>query len=120
MPFETSIGKGVAKDMKLPFKRGAALAASLVLVGVVLAVGASAGNPHAQNCNTADGKINGRGATFQERAQDVFRIGFNLDVCGTSTPGLDNSAGAGRITRANVSDPPNSPGMAVYNYDGAT
>jgi ABC-type phosphate transport system substrate-binding protein len=54
------------------------------------------------NCQ-ANGKINGRGATFQKAAQDVFAAGFAADVCGSVTNTPADAAGSN---------------MVIYNYPG--
>src|SRR5215813_7198893 len=61
-----------------------ALAGALMVVaaaGAMSAGPAFATNPGGASC-AADGKINGRGATFQAPVQqNVFTPGFNTDVC---------------------------------------
>ena len=51
------------------------------------------------NCQ-ADGKINGRGATFQKVAADTFANGFTADVCGPVPGGAAGN------------------NMVIYNYPG--
>jgi ABC-type phosphate transport system substrate-binding protein len=56
------------------------------------------------NCVSSDGKINGRGSTYQNHAQADFLAGFQSDVCG-ATPGSPADL-AGNT-------------MGIYNYPTA-
>ena len=69
------------------------------LLALLPAVGSAAAPATGINCQ-ADGKINGRGATFQAAAQSVFANGFQADVCG---PVAGGAAGNN---------------MVIYNYPG--
>lgn len=66
-------------------RSGSRVVTMVALAGVVGAVAmadvSSAAIPTGVNCQT-DGKINGRGATFQTSAQALFAAGFRDDVCG--------------------------------------
>lgn len=69
--------------------KGAAIKAVALTVGAgVLSSLALAGPAHAAppaagvNCVAADGKITGRGATFQANAQAALVAGYTADVCG--------------------------------------
>jgi ABC-type phosphate transport system substrate-binding protein len=55
------------------------------------------------NCVSSDGKINGRGSTYQTRAQGDFWTGFDSDVCGAVA-----SQGSNDVTVAGQ--------MGIYNY----
>jgi ABC-type phosphate transport system substrate-binding protein len=74
--------------MNIKSSRALSLAAGLGAVAAFAGAGqAVAAVPAAGiNCVAADGKINGRGATFQTAAQRAFALGFRQDVCG-ATPG---------------------------------
>jgi len=80
----------------------AAALASLSLAG---SAGAAA-PPSGINCQ-ADGKITGRGATFQNKAQTAFIAGFTGDVCGIQ---------ADSVTINGVTSTNNN--MVIYNTDG--
>src|SRR5262249_6470344 len=79
---------------------------ALVVGGILLAsvalIGAGSASVPQSGVNCAlDGKISGRGATFQTRAQTAFANGFRDDVCGKVTD-------------------PNGDNMVIYNYDATT
>jgi ABC-type phosphate transport system substrate-binding protein len=91
--------------VKRPRFRAAYVGLALVpaaLVAIVFVTSTGATVPtNGINCTALDGKIGGRGATFQKRAQDAFNAGFTADVCG------------------NVSDAKSGNNMVSYNvYDG--
>jgi ABC-type phosphate transport system substrate-binding protein len=44
--------------------------------------GVAAVPPEGLNCTASDGKINGRGATFQEKVQSLFAAAYRDDYCG--------------------------------------
>jgi ABC-type phosphate transport system substrate-binding protein len=79
---------------------GIALALAAFIAIVFAASGGATVPGNGINCQS-DGKLGGRGATFQKRAQDAFNAGFTNDVCG------------------NVSDTNSGNNMVSYNvYDG--
>jgi ABC-type phosphate transport system substrate-binding protein len=88
---------------------------SLALLAVGLGViccmvfadtGLAAVPPTGLNCVASDGKISGRGATFQERAQQaVFAPAYRDDYCGN-------------VAEQFAGDPAGN-GMVTYNYDAA-
>jgi ABC-type phosphate transport system substrate-binding protein len=80
---------------------GAGVIGSFALTGPALAAVPAAG----VNCTASDGKLNGRGATFQTIAQNTFAAGFRDDVCG-ATPGAPAADAAGDA-------------MVIYNYPSA-
>jgi len=83
--------------------RALALAVCLGVLGSALAAGpALAASPAVGTaCQGASGKVNGRGATFQTRAQTALIAGYTADVCGaTTTQG-------------------GTPNMIIYNWSGA-
>ena len=88
------------------FSRTVAVAIGLCALSGVLGAQASfaAVPPAGINCVASDGKINGRGATFQTIAQNAFVAGFHDDVCG-STP-----SSGGDVAGNN---------MVIYNYPAA-
>jgi ABC-type phosphate transport system substrate-binding protein len=72
------------------------MAAALSAIGCAVFASTSAATvpPSGINCVAADGKINGRGATFQERAQQtIFAPGFRDDVCGNTPKEPEDAAG---------------------------
>ena len=78
-----------------------AVLASLVIAGPSLA----AAPPVGTACQASDGKISGRGATFQTVAQQTFIAGYKEDVCGP-------------VPSQGANDPaPND--MVTYNYPDA-
>jgi ABC-type phosphate transport system substrate-binding protein len=87
------------------------LAVLAVAVGVLgcmvfASTSAAAVPPTGLNCVASDGKINGRGATFQERAQlTVFATGYRDDYCGN-------------VAEQFAGDPAGNT-MLAYNYAAA-
>jgi hypothetical protein len=85
----------------------AVLAVGLGVIGCMLFADASvaAVPPAGINCVASDGKVNGRGATFQERAQQtVFAPAYRDDFCGNTPKEPEDAAG-------NM--------MVAYNYAAA-
>jgi ABC-type phosphate transport system substrate-binding protein len=85
----------------------AALAVVLGVIGGMVFADASvaAVPPTGLNCVASDGKINGRGATFQERAQQtIFAPAYRDDFCGNTPKEPADAAG-------NM--------MVAYNYAAA-
>jgi ABC-type phosphate transport system substrate-binding protein len=79
---------------------GFALALAAFIGIVFVASGGATVPANGVSCQ-AGGKVGGRGATFQKRAQDAFNAGFTSDVCG------------------NVADTNSGNNMVSYNvYDG--
>jgi ABC-type phosphate transport system substrate-binding protein len=72
------------------------LVVGLSAIGCMVFAGTSAAAvpPAGLNCQASDGKINGRGATFQERAQvSVFAPGYRDDFCGSTEKSPEDPAG---------------------------
>lgn len=86
------------------FSGALAMTAGLVALGGIVGPAASfAAAPATGNsCVASDGKINGRGATYQTIAQNTFAQGYRDDFCGPVT------------SDANAGDQ-----MMVYNYPSA-
>lgn len=83
--------------------RAAALAVGLGLLSSLAFAGPSlAAQPPGIACQAADGKVNGRGASFQTKAQTALINGYTADVCG-----------------AVASDPDAGTNMIAYNYAAA-
>jgi ABC-type phosphate transport system substrate-binding protein len=86
-----------------------------VLVGLVAMGGAllpsvaSATAPEGIACVAHDGKINGRGATFQTHAQQEFAHLYNVDFCGSVEETEHGGAGGD----------PSGHNMIAYNYPEA-
>lgn len=86
--------------------RSALLVAALAaLICVVFVSTSSAAVPSGLNCVAAEGKISGRGSTYQNNAQKLFIELYGQDFCG-STPGSPADE-AGNF-------------MIAYNYASAT
>jgi ABC-type phosphate transport system substrate-binding protein len=82
--------------------------AGLSAIGCMVFASTSAAGvpPNGTNCVASDGKINGRGATFQEVAQQkVFAPGYRDDYCGN-------------VAEQFAGDPAGN-GMVTYNYPAA-
>jgi len=59
------------------------------------------------NCQSTDGKINGRGSTYQTRAQGDFWLAYQSDICGPiASQGSNDTTVAGN--------------MGVYNYSSTS
>jgi ABC-type phosphate transport system substrate-binding protein len=89
---------------KVPRRRAVALAVGVGVLSSFAFTGTSLANPPASGtaCQASDGKISGRGATFQTKAQQALIAGYTSDVCGPVTSDAD--AGTN---------------MLVYNYSAA-
>jgi ABC-type phosphate transport system substrate-binding protein len=86
-------------------------AVTLALAGALLTFGFTetalgAAPPTGVACQATDGKISGRGATFQTKAQNALIAGYTSDVCGP-------------VANQFTGDPAGS-NMIAYNYSGAT
>jgi ABC-type phosphate transport system substrate-binding protein len=81
----------------------AVLAVGLALIaGLVFVDTSSATAPSGQDCQASDGKISGRGATYQNGAESELIAAYNEDFCGN--------------VGTQFSGDPAGNGMVVYNY----
>jgi ABC-type phosphate transport system substrate-binding protein len=69
-------------------------------------LGVAAVPPEGVNCNPTDGKINGRGATFQTKVQSLFATTYRDDYCGA-------------VAEQFAGDPAGNT-MVAYNYPAAS
>jgi ABC-type phosphate transport system substrate-binding protein len=93
----------------------AALGAAFVFVTGGAATRATLGPTVGTGCS-ANGKIDGRGATFQTRAQAAFANGFEADICGVQT---DSPADESTYTNPSYVQAFPNLNMVQYNmYDG--
>lgn len=102
----------------LKFSRARQVALALgvgAISSLAMASAASATAPAFGNaCQSSDGKISGRGSTFQNNALSKALIsGYTSDVCGTVGNAGNLNAGYGGV------DPAGS-GMLAYNYSEGT
>ena len=89
------------RSTKFPRVRLLALAVGLVVMASLsMASSSFAGAPATGTACQADGKISGRGATFQTKAQVALIQGYRVDVCGPVGAAPSNN-------------------MIEYNYTGA-
>jgi ABC-type phosphate transport system substrate-binding protein len=86
----------------------------------VLAGSASAAIPGGVACQSADGKISARGATFAKQLWDNLIVGYRDDICGavadTAGAGLKNGTA---VDPAGAANPTAASGMITYNYTTA-
>lgn len=80
---------------------GMGVIGSFAFTGTSLAAAPSAGSA----CQAADGKVSGRGATFQTDATNALINGYRVDVCGP--------------VAAQSADDPAGSNMLAYNYPAA-
>src|SRR5262249_55808772 len=79
---------------------------SVLCCMVLGARGVAAVPPEGLNCVSSDGKISGRGATFQEKVQSVFAQTYRDDYCGN-------------VAEQFTGDPAGNT-MVAYDYPAAT
>src|SRR5262249_4810413 len=77
-----------------------------MLACLALADASSAAVPGGNACVASDGKINGRGATFQKKLVLAFGSAYREDVCGETGTGSTENGEAGNT-------------MVAYNYPAA-
>jgi ABC-type phosphate transport system substrate-binding protein len=85
-----------------------------VLAIVFATSGGATVPPNGVNCQM-DGKISGRGATFQTRAQQAFIAGFTADVCGKVT----DTASGDNMVQYNTYAPQNSDNTGTVALTGS-
>ncbi|MGO9899315.1 MAG: substrate-binding domain-containing protein [Solirubrobacteraceae bacterium] len=107
---------------KNPRARLLALALGVAVVGPLAtaapsfaAFGTSPQQPkNGANCQASDGKISGRGSTFQENLENEYINEYTQDVCGPVGAAGNLVAGYG-LGEAGAADPAGS-NMITYNY----
>jgi ABC-type phosphate transport system substrate-binding protein len=86
----------------------ALVAGMMVLASFAMAAPSFAAPPAGTACVASDGKITGRGATFQTTAQrNAFIVGYNTDVCG-ATPGTPADIAGNNMIAYNQTGPTGS------------
>jgi ABC-type phosphate transport system substrate-binding protein len=96
--------------LKIAAARTVALTAAACAVSLLAFAGTSlaAAPPTGAACQAADGKISGRGATFQTRAMTAFIAGYTSDVCG---PVATDAASGTNMLVYNQTGKPNGSGQ---------
>jgi ABC-type phosphate transport system substrate-binding protein len=108
--------------------RGLAVLGTVAAAGLSLfafAGSATAAQPAGIACQSADGKVSGRGATFARQLWDSLINGYTADVCGAvantaaifNTTVIDPTDPSVVSAPATVQTTPNA--MVVYNYNTA-
>jgi len=104
-----------SRFVKFPRARIVAIAVGVGVIGSLVTAPASFAAPPASgvNCQASDGKISGRGSTFQNNALNNALIsGFRNDVCGPVGT-------AGNLTSGYGGTDPAGTNMIAYNYSEA-
>jgi hypothetical protein len=112
-----------SRIVKYPRAGLAALALGLGAVGSLAAAPAAMATlpVSGNNCTSSDGKITGRGSTFQEAAQwSVFIPGFNTAFCGNPTPQSPLTGNSGGFSGGDPASGATSAQSAMVDYNDYT
>jgi ABC-type phosphate transport system substrate-binding protein len=99
------------RHTRMPLARTVALTAGLCALSAAAFTSTSlAAAPGGNACQSADGRITGRGATFQTKAMAALIAGYTEDVCG---PVISDATSGVNMLAYNVAGAPNGSGQGL-------